>query len=85
MRGQKPFFSKIGNFSYLQVDIFKTINRIEMKPSSSCSTYNSEQNDILFRHLGQVFMMYSTPEGNSATLTGKINRGQTWRKALIDI
>ena len=79
-------FPKIGNFfSDLQVNISKIINRMEMKPSSSCSTFNSEQIDILLRHLDQIFMMYSTPEGNSVTITGKIARGLTWRKALIDI
>ena len=77
-------FPEIGNFSALQVNISKTITRIEMKPSRSCSSFNSEQNDILFWYLDQIFTMYSIPEGY-ITLTGKIAPGQTWRMALIDI
>ena len=45
-----------------------------MKLSASCSTFNFEQNDILFLHLDQIFIMYSIPEGNSVTLTKKIAR-----------
>ena len=64
MRGQMSHFPEIGDFSDLQVNISKTVNRIEMKPSPSCSTFNSEQNDILFWHLDQIFIMHSIPERN---------------------
>ena len=43
-----------------------------MKSSPSYSTSNSEQNDILFSHLRQIFVMHSIPEGNSVTLNGKL-------------
>ena len=47
MRGQRSNFPEIGNFSDLQVCVSKTINRIEKNLSASCSTFDSEQNDIV--------------------------------------
>ena len=86
LRGQRPNFPESAIFHiYLQVHIFKTIQHIKMKPFSSYSTLNSEQDETLFWHLDQIFMMYSIPEGSDFTLTGQIARGQAWRKALIDI
>ena len=77
IRGQRSNFPEIGNFSDLQVYISKSIDYIETKPSSSCSTFNSEQDDILFWHIHQILMMYSIPEGSNVTLPGQIARGQT--------
>ena len=65
-----------------------------MKSSPSYSTFNSEQNDILFSHLHQIFVMHSIPEGNNVTLNGKLRsklgerlnaREQTKGNTLIDI
>ena len=76
MRGQRSNFLETGNFSTLNVHILKAISRIETKPSPSCSPFNSEKNDVLFWYLGRMLGMYSIPDGNTVTLTGKIARGQ---------
>ena len=46
-----------------------------MKPASSCSTFNFDQDDVLFWHLGQIFMVDSIPEGNDSPSPEKIDRG----------
>ena len=98
MRGQRSSFGGIGNLLILQVHISKTIYCIETKSSPACSRISiihpkevfcsarhSKQNDLLFRCLDRIFVMYSIPEGNTVTLTRKIARGQTEWKALINI
>ena len=76
MSDERLNFPEIGNFSDLQVHISKVIYRIEMKPSQSYSSLNSEQNGILFWNPDKIFVMYSIPEGNNVTLTGKIVRSK---------
>ena len=76
MRGERSNFPEISNFPYLQVYISKTINRIETKLSPWCSTFNSEQNGILVCYLDQILVMYSIPEENNVTLTGKTPEGK---------
>ena len=86
MKGQRSNFPEIGNFSNLQVRISKTIKRIDTIPSPSCSTsFNSEQNDVLFWYLDYIVVMYNILEGNNVPDIGKITRGQTWQMVLIDI
>ena len=76
MRGKWSNFSQIGNFSDLQVDISKTINRIEMNSSPLRSTFNFEQNDILFRHLNHIFIIYLFKKNTNLVFIGKYGVGQ---------
>ena len=82
---QRLNFREIDNLPNLQVFIWKIIYGVETEPSPTCSPLNSEQNDVLFRRLDRIFVMYNIPGGNNATLTGEIVQGQTEWKALIDI
>ena len=43
MAGQMSFFRKFYDFSTLRVQISKTIDRSDMKPSPACSPFNSFQ------------------------------------------
>ena len=72
MRGQSSDFREIGKFSNFQVHISNNVYRIETKPSPTCFKLNSELNDVLFRYIDQIFVMYIIPEGNNVTLIGKI-------------
>ena len=71
LRGHRSHFREIGISSRLQVNVSKTIYRSELKLSLSCSVFNSEQNDILCRYFGRIFVMLSIPEGNNVTLAEK--------------
>ena len=76
MRGQSSDFREIGKFSNFQVHISNTVYRIETKPSPTWSKLNSELNDVLFRYIDQIYVMYIIPEGNNITLIGKIIIGK---------
>ena len=52
---------------------------MELLPA--CSSFNSEQNNLMFRYTERIFVVYSIPDRN-VILTGKIVQGQTGPMAL---
>ena len=52
---------------------------------TSVFSRNYEQNDVLLRYIGRIFVMDGVLGGNNVTLIGKIAHKQTGPRVLIDI
>ena len=72
MRDQRLNFCKVYNFSTLHAHISKTANCSDIKLSSACSSFISEQNGVLFQFIDGIFVMHSIPKGNSVTFWGEV-------------
>ena len=89
MRVQGSNFREIGNFqlsksiypklfTVSKQDLHQHVLHSRIHPEEFIrSARHSEQNNLLFRCLDRIFVMYSIPEGSSVTLIRKIALGQT--------
>ena len=81
MRGQMLNSSKL-LFPPISCSFSTPINRSEIQVSPACSRLNSEQNDVLFWYLEQVFVTSSIQKGNNIALNGRKRPKANWVSGL---
>ena len=80
------FFAKSAFFSKLQDRISNTINLSEMKHSPACSTFNSEQNGVLFyASWWNIWRCKASRKKRKPTSPEQVPRGPAGSMAVIDL